>query len=277
MTLALVTEPHSGEYDHLVTELAKHEIKTTTDRDVNPEILVPFVNTRVSAEWIDRMTNLRLIAAPCTGLDHIDLDAARARAIAVVNVPDYGSVSVAEHVFALLLTLSRFKLAQGFDLSGKTIGVVGTGAIGRHVIGIAHGFGMNVLAYDLDQRPGITYATDLADLLGRADIVTLHVPATAATHHLISRTELARMMPGAILVNTARGELVDTAALADALASGHLAGAGLDVIEPVGDGDATPPLLNAIVTPHVAYNTREAVRRITDITIANIVAHTERW
>lgn len=283
MTVALITEADAnpGETGYLAGQLSGDGIKVlratgpeiTVDGD-QVRILVPFVSTPVTAGVLDMLPHLGLIATRSTGTDHIDTAEAARRGITIANVPDYGSVAVAEHTFALLLTLTRIRphLAPGTDLSGKTIGVIGTGAIGRHVMQIAHGFGMNVLAYDLEHRPGIHYGS-LDDVLSQADIVTLHIPATPATRQFINDERIAAMKPGVILINTARGSLIDTAALSRALHSGQVAAAGLDVIEPVSDAEGGTALPNTIITPHIAYNTREAIRRISDITLDNI----RRW
>jgi D-lactate dehydrogenase len=284
MTVALITEADAnpGETEYLAGQLSGDGVKVL--RAAGPEvtggsggqvrILVPFVATQVTAEVMGRLPQLGLIATRSTGTDHIDVAEAARRGITIVSVPDYGSVAVAEHTFALLLTLTRIRphLAPGTDLSGKTLGVIGTGAIGRHVMQIAHGFGMNVLAYDLEHRPGIRYV-GLDEVLAQADVITLHIPATPATRHFINAERITAMKPGVILLNTARGPLVDTAALSRALHSGQVAAAGLDVIEPAGDAEGGTALPNTIVTPHIAYNTHEAIRRISDITLDNV----RRW
>jgi D-lactate dehydrogenase len=229
--------------DHLTPDTAV----TYADYDA----IVVFIWTKVSGAVIDALPNLRLILTMSTGYDHIDLQACRARGITVCNVPHYGENTVAEHTFALILSLSRklhaayfqglrgeyrIRELRGFDLYGKTLGVIGAGNIGLHVIRIARGFGMRVLAYDLRPHPllaevlGFTY-TDLDTLLAESDIVSLHVPALPQTHHLINRETLCKMKRGALLINTARGSVVDTEALLWALEEGILAGAGLDVIE----------------------------------------------
>jgi D-lactate dehydrogenase len=284
VTVALITEADAnpGETGYLAGQLSSDGIKVlraagpeiTGGSDGSVRILVPFVATQVTAEVMDRLPQLGLIATRSTGTDHIDVAEAARRGITVANVPDYGSVAVAEHTFALLLTLTRIRphLAPGTDLSGKTLGVIGTGAIGRHVMQIAHGFGMNVLAYDLEHRPGIRYGT-LDEVLAQADVITLHIPAIPATRHFINEQRLAAMKPGVILLNTARGSLVDTAALSRALHSGQVSAAGLDVFEPASDAEGGSALPNTIITPHIAYNTREAIRRISDITLDNI----HRW
>ena len=278
------------------------------------DALSPFIYSKVTAERLARLPNLKLIATRSTGYDHIDLAECRRRGVTVCNVPAYGENTVAEHTFALILALSRkvheafvrvragdFSLdgLRGFDLKGKTIGVIGAGHIGLHVIRIARGFGMNVLAFDvrrdrfLAEVLGYEYV-DLDVLLERSDIITLHAPYQAQTHHLIHRGNIDRIKRGAILINTARGGLVDTEALLEALRQGILSGAGLDVLE--GEeavyeesallGDSVNPerlrqaiqnhlLLktpNVVFTPHNAFNSREALERILDTTIDNIAA-----
>ena len=214
------------------------------------EIVASFIYSDLSAETLRQLPNLRLIATRSTGYDHIDLDYCREHGIAVCHVPSYGENTVAEHVFGLLLTISHH-LAEaidrtrkgdfspeglrGFDLRGKTLGVVGTGAIGRHVIEIASGFRMNVIAYDAYPDPqaaetlGFTY-TDLDDLLQRSDVITLHVPDKPETHNLIGKAAFDQMQDGAVLINTARGGVMDVHALLEALSTGKVAAAGLDVL-----------------------------------------------
>lgn len=273
------------------------------------EIISPFVYSRLTSAALEKMPRLKMIATRSTGFDHIDLEHCRKRGIAVCNVPNYGEATVAEHVFALLLTIShRMTEAvdrarhgdfhqeglQGFDLAGKTIGVVGTGQIGRHVIRIAQGFSMTVLAHDAqpDALAGVAFVS-LPELLSRSDIVTLHVPGGPATQNLIGAREFSLMKRGAVLINTARGSVVDVAALVEALASGHLLAAGLDVLpeEPAIKEEAEllravlhekhdlKTLLldhvllrmkNVVITPHSAFNTREAIGRILDVTAENI-------
>ena len=215
------------------------------------EALSVFIYSQVTREVLEGLPRLRLIATRSTGLDHIDLEACRQRGVAVSNVPVYGENTVAEHTFALLLMLSRkvhqsvaqvrggrVDLAEltGFDLQGKTLGVIGAGHIGLHAIRIARGFGMRVLAFDVHSEAfladllGFEYAS-MDRLLAESDIVTLHCPLNAATHHLLGREQFAKMKRGSLVINTARGGLVDTDALVEALESGKLAGAGLDVLE----------------------------------------------
>ncbi len=281
------------------------------------EAIVVFIWTKVNRAIIESLPELRLVLTMSTGYDHIDLEACRKRGVTVCNVPRYGENTVAEHTFALILSLSRklhaayfqalrgdFRIRElrGFDLYGKTLGVVGAGNIGLHVIRIARGFGMRVLAYDarphslLAEVLGFTY-TDLDTLLRESDIVSLHVPARPETHHLINRDTLSKMKRGALLINTARGGVVDTEALLWALDEGILGGAGLDVIE--GEEFITEesallkmPLAeqtlkqivqaqlllrreNVVFTPHIAFNSQEAVQRILDTTLDNLQAFLE--
>ncbi len=279
------------------------------------EIVSPFVHSRLGADVFDALPRLQMIATRSTGFDHINLPCAESRGIPVCNVPTYGENTVAEHTFALILDLSRnihkaylrtasgdfsLKGLQGFDLKGKTLGVVGIGRIGRYVVQIARGFGMNVLAYDpvKDMTEadwfGYTYTT-LEDLLARSDVVTLHAPLTSATRHLIGAHNLPLFKRGALLINTARGEMVDTQALLCALDDGILGGAGLDVIEgeeifseeqqlllnPQASAESLKQALrnrsllqrpDLIITPHIAFDSREAVERLLNTTVVNIQA-----
>lgn len=261
------------------------------------EAVSTFLYSALDRAALEHLPSLRLIATRSTGFDHIDTAYCAERGITVSNVPTYGEHTVAEHVFALLLTISHRMLEavdrarngpfspqglQGFDLQEKTLGVVGTGSIGRNVIRIAAGFGMSVLACDakpdqtLEQELGFRYAP-FNEVLTAADIVTLHVPATPETRNLISDQEFARMRDGVVLINTARGDLIDIPALIEALHQGKVAAAGLDVLpdEPAIREEAElvcsifcnrPNLVanhvllrmpNVVVTPHSAFNTRE--------------------
>lgn len=279
------------------------------------EIISVFVHSNISPAVLDALPNLKMIATRSTGFDHINLPVAESRGIPVCNVPTYGENTVAEHTFALILALSRnihkayvrttsgdFSLdgLEGFDLKGKTLGVVGVGHIGLHVIRIAKGFGMEVLASDpkpnaaMADLMGYEYTT-LADLLGRSDIVTLHAPLCDGTYHLIGEHNICLFKRGALLINTARGGLVDTSVLIGALDSGILRGAGLDVLEGeeilseekqlLGNPDASEDTLKTtlrnlillrrpdmVVTPHIGFDSKEAIERILDTTIANVQA-----
>lgn len=281
--------------------------------DPEAEVLCTFMESKIADADMARFPGLKLIATRSTGFDHIDLAAAKARGITVCNVPFYGENTVAEFAFALLLTLSRRvidadervrsgtfspKDLRGFDLEGKTIGVVGCGHIGMHVIKMANGFGMKVLGFEVHQDPdrardwNFTYAS-MDELLAQSDIITLHVPYNEHTHHLLNAENMKHIKRGAYLINTARGAVVETEALVAALKDGSLAGAALDVLEEEGDmADETMLLTNphpkeeelrvtlanhylidhprVIVTPHVAFNTQEAVERIVSTTTDNI-------
>lgn len=307
--------------------LAKDHVLTYTehplDRDsagahTNAEAVSTFIFSRLDRHALEQMPALRLIATRSTGFDHIDLDYCASHGIAVANVPSYGENTVAEHVFALLLAIShRVPEAmeraqrghfspeglQGFDLAGRTLGVIGTGRIGQHVIRIARGFQMRVLANDAAPQPRLAaelgfHYTDLAGLYGEADVISLNVPSLPETRHMLSAKAFAQMKDGVVVINTARGDLIDTRALIQALTSGKVAAAGLDVLpdEPLireeaelicsiyceqhdlRDLVANHVLLrmkNVIVTPHSAFNTREAVQRIAETTVENIRAFAE--
>ena len=281
------------------------------------ECLSCFIYSKVTAEVLSALPVLKMITTRSTGYDHIDVAACRKHKIAVCNVPYYGENTVAEHTFALILMLSRkvhkahaqvqqgqinLETLTGFDLQGKTIGVIGAGRIGLHIIRIARGFGMEVLAYDIHRDAfladlmGFKYVS-LDWLLADSDIVTLHCPLTPSTRHLMNRQRLWQMKQGALLINTARGPLVDTEVLAEALAAGQLSGAGLDVIEGeeltkedqqlLSRGGHFEDMLMAvrnrkllarddvIFTPHNAFNSCEAILRILDTTLANLEAYRE--
>jgi len=282
---------------------------------VDAQIISVFIYSNLDAPLLHQLPSLRMIATRSTGYDHLDMAYCRERNIVVSNVPSYGANTVAEHTFALLLSLSRniyqarertlrndfsFHGLQGFDLMGKVLGVIGTGQIGQHVIRIAKGFEMQVLAYDPNQdaaasaRLGFEYV-GLDALLARSDVISLHCPLTPATQHLIGKPAFQKMKPGVTLINTARGGLIDTAALLWALDAGIVTGAGLDVLEEEEavreerellsgrfDGAKLQAVLRnhvlakherVILTPHIAFNSREAVERILQTTVENISAY----
>jgi D-lactate dehydrogenase len=208
------------------------------------------IYSKINKEILDRVPTLKFVSTRTTGFDHIDLAECAKMNIVVTNVPFYGENTVAEHTFALILSLSRnihksyvrtlqdnFSIdgLMGFDLQDKTIGIIGGGHIGLHVARMAKAFGMHVRVFDMNRQPflaevmGFSYV-DMDTILRTADIITLHVPYNPHTHHLINRDSLSKMKKGAILINTARGGVVDTDALLEALETKHLAGAGLDVL-----------------------------------------------
>ena len=278
-----------------------------------------FIYSIVDKKMLQKLSKLKLIVTLSTGFDHIDLKECSKRKITVCNVPHYGENTVAEHTFALILNLTRkihkaydrtvkgdFSLdgLRGIDLQGKVLGVVGTGSIGQHVIRIARGFEMNVLAFDrfknpkLERKLGFRYSS-FGDLLKKADIITLHLPYNKSTHHLINKKAISGMKKGAFIVNTARGGLIDTSALVDGLQSGKIGGAGLDVLEGecfikeekqilsrhfLKECDLKTVLQNhillkqdnVIITPHNAFNSWEALHRILDTTILNISSYLKK-
>jgi D-lactate dehydrogenase len=294
---------------------------TTTENaalhDPDVSVLSVFVNSPVKADVLDRFPNLRCIVTRSTGYDHIDLKETEARGISVSNVPTYGEHTVAEFAMALLLALSRRIVdayrriettgsfsqegLRGFDLKGKTIGIVGTGHIGEHMIRMARGFDMNVIAFDVYPKPdlaaqlGFRYV-GLDELLASSDVISLHAPYNEHTHHMINMDNIGKIKRGCFFINTARGGLVQTVALMKGLEEGILAGAGLDVLEEEGVMVDENQLLAAahpneeslrtalanhyfikhprvIVTAHIAFNTQEAIERILNVTIDNIAAY----
>lgn len=300
-----------GEYE--TTVLKEPLNMETVLHHKDAEIISCFISSKLNPAVLEQLPRLKLIATRSTGFDHIDLPYCNEKGITVANVPTYGEHTVAEHVFALLLALSRhipeasrrthegnftFHGLEGFDLYGKTLGIIGTGHIGRATARIARGFGMAVLAYDIYPRPeqakaiGFSYV-DLNSLMAKADVISLHVPATPQTHHLLAEKEFAAMKPGVILINTARGSMVDVKALLQALSSGKVKAAGLDVLpeEPLirEEAELLRTLFtekhdlqtlvmdhalmrhkNVIVTPHSAFYTREALEKILSTTCENI-------
>ncbi len=246
---------------------------------------------QVTREVFERLPDLKLIVTRSVGYDHIDLAEAERRGILVCNVPDYGAHMIAEHAFGLMLAVARNVVKgnnryererlfsdhglQGIELYGKTLGVIGTGRIGLHSVRIAKGFGMRVIAYDVfenqaaSEELGFGYAS-LERVLAESHAVTLHVSLNDATHHLVNADRLAQMKQGAILINTSRGAVVDTQALIAALRSGHLGGAGLDVLEDERGTYHDFADLSVVVTPHLGWYTDGAVERILKIALEDI-------
>ncbi|OGP22438.1 MAG: hydroxyacid dehydrogenase [Deltaproteobacteria bacterium GWA2_55_10] len=299
---------------HEIRFLSDHLTAGNAGPYTDVDVISTFIYSELDRAALSRFRNLKLIATRSTGFDHIDIEYCRERGISVSNVPTYGDNTVAEHVFGLLLTISHnmieaiertrrgdFSLQglRGFDLRGKTLGVLGTGSIGRYVIDIAKGFHMEVLAYDLFPKEelaknhGFRYVS-LEEVLRKSDIITLHIPATAETHNFLSEREFGMMKDGVVIINTARGTLIDVQALLRAITTGKVAAVGLDVLpeEPtireeaellrsivqkkpldvLLAGHILLRLRNVIITPHSAFNTREAVQRILDTTVENISA-----
>lgn len=254
---------------------------------------------RIDDAVLDACPRLRWVGLTATGTDSLDLEACRRHGVAVANVPGYSTNSVAQHTFALLLELANGTAARAaslrdgywqtgvpdsygihphFELAGRTFGVVGYGAIGRAAARIANGFGMRVIAYTRHVKP--EYAADgvefvsFEQLLEDSDVVSLHCPATAETRGMMNEAALAAMKPGAILLNTARGALVDEAAVCAALKSGHLGYYASDVAahEPVRPKDELLHCPNVLLTPHVAWATQEALARLSAEVCANLEA-----
>ncbi len=308
-------------------------VKRRHEVEADARVLSLFIHTQIDARFLDAHPALRLIATRSTGSDHIDAGACEQRGVTVATVPSYGEHTVAEHTWALILTLSRrlrevigtpgktdrvaYEAVRAFELRGKTLGVIGAGRIGQHVIRMARAFGMKVLTFDIAQNPCPPEVEDceaatLERLLGEAHLVSLHVPLLPETHHILNHETLALCRPGVIVINTARGGLIDTDALLEALASGQVGGAGLDVLEedsvirrettsviseqivrrlqavtgPAELHDRDPGRIkelenllrnqrllarpDVIFTPHVAFNSVEAIARINQATAENI-------
>ena len=250
--------------------------------------IIAIGNLPFPREVLEKCENVKMLAVAFTGLDHVDLKYCEERGIKVQNCAGYATTAVAELTFGLLLDLCR-NIGKcdtaarssgtkagliGFELEGRTMGIVGTGAIGARVAKLADAFGMDVIAYSRTpgKVAGVRYVS-LEELLAQADVVSLHVPLTDETRGMIGAEELALMKETAVLVNTARGPVVDTKALADALNSSRIAGAAIDVFDKEPPLDADEPLINAkntVVTPHVAFATDESMIKRAEIEFRNI-------
>ena len=272
------------------------------------EVVTTHTVSKIDQSVIAALPNLKLIATRTTGFDHIDTKAAAEKNIPVCNVPSYGENTVAEFAFGLVLSLSRkipqawqrvkqtkkFDTTQlvGFDLKDKTMGVLGTGKIGSHLVKMAKGFEMNVIAFDafpnekLAAELGYTYKT-LEEVLQTSDVISIHVPYLPSTHHLLNTQNITQIKKGAILVNTARGAVIETAALITALEQGIVSATALDVVEneevlTSGAEDKDPSLTSlnqklmsmpqVVMTPHLAFDSKEALQRIMQTTVENIQA-----
>lgn len=277
-----------------------HKFTYYMDRNENEEELakrmkdseiVIISNIRLSANVMRQCERLRMLSVAFTGLDHIDLDYCKSHNIEVRNAAGYSTTGVSELAIGLMIDVMR-KITEmdgsirkggargtflGRELKGKTVGVVGTGAIGTATIKLLLAFGCKVIAYSRTKRDniealGVEYCA-LDELMRRSDIVTLHVPMNNETHHLVSAEMIALMKPTAILINTARGNVVDIDALAAALKTGKIAGAGVDVYEKEPPLPSNHPLIdapNCVAVPHIAYATREAFDIRADIVFDNV-------
>lgn len=330
-------ENELAERSYFESQLPAHELRFVEGLDevsADADAVSTFIYSKIDAAFLDAHPHLALVATRSTTHDHLDLAECARRGVTVCGVPSYGDHTVAEHTFALLLAVARklreafesnkhaafsFEALRGFELRGKTFGIIGTGRIGQHAARLAKGFGMEVLAFELAPRLdsakaiGFQYVT-LDELLARSHIISLHAALTPASYHMLNRETLAKCRRGVVLINTARGALVDTDALIAALDSGQVAAAGLDVLEEervmrsaasniisqqivqrlqtlfvpeearMQDAQRVNELLalmhnddlisrrNVVFTPHIAFNSIEAVERINETTVKNIRA-----
>jgi D-lactate dehydrogenase len=323
----------TGFTKYLKTQLKGQEVQVLgkilnpAKLDKKTEVLGVFVDSIVDKKVIDSLPNLKLIVTMSTGFDHIDIEVAKKRKIPVCNVPTYGENTVAEHTLSLMLALSRqlfpsikrvkegsydFHGLRGFDIKGKTIGVIGTGHIGQHLIKRLAGFEATIIAYDpypkkeLQTEFNFRYVKKLDDLLKKSDIISFHVPLFPDTFHMLNKKNIKKVKEGAIIINTARGGLIEPEALVWALENDHIRGVGLDVLEDeeiekdaknifysehserggaginmIKDQSIIKNSLlnnilidhpNTIITPHNAFNSTEAIERIINTTAENVYA-----
>ena len=294
------------EFDYVTKYFSSHLNSDTVGISYGYDAVCVFVNDIVSADVIDILAkhNVQLIALRCAGYNNVDFKAAYGK-IHVVRVPEYSPYAVAEHAGALILTLNRkthrayyrtrdsnFNIngLLGFDMYGKTAGIIGTGKIGKILIRILKGFGMKILAYDIypdrvfEKEAGCTYV-ELEQLYRESDIISLHCPLTRDTHHIINTASIKNMKDGVMIINTGRGQLIDTRGLITGLKSGKIGSAGLDVYEEESEyffedyssmiisDDILARLLtfpNVLVTSHQGFFTHEALTNIADVTLKNI-------
>ena len=310
---AFLKENNKGKYEYYLDSNPLNDLTPLKDEYKDADIISVFTTSRVNKTVLKRFSNLKLIALRSVGFNHIDTDYCREHNIAVVNSPNYGNITVAEFALALLLNVCRkvtvsymdYKEGKvrpenlmGMELSGKTTGIVGLGAIGSAFARIAHGLDMKILAFDkfekeeMKQKYNVTY-TDFDTLLKESDFISIHAPLTKDNYHMFDKAAFEKMKKAAIIVNTGRGELIDSSALYEALITKQIAGAGLDVLEKeetITDFDYIIGLNrldkntleqtiinsqlfkldNAIITPHTAFNSIEAINRILKTTMSNI-------
>ena len=327
------TETEPDEEEFFANTLSEHEVhfvSALTDVGEDAEIVSVFIYSKITGEFLDAHPRVKLVATRSTATEHIDAAACHARGVEVTFVPFYGDATVAEHTFALILALSRrlrevmlspkngrfsYEATRGFEISGKTLGIIGMGRIGERVADLALAFKMRVLAFDV-QRSALTALrvgfdfVPLDELLASSDVISLHASLSAETYHILNQESLAKCRRGVLIINTARGSLLDTHALREALDSGQVGGAGLDVLQDErvmresasriisaniiehlrSDAVATEErdadrlrelqelvlsddLLsrsNVVFTPHVAFNSVEATDRMRRATMENI-------
>ena len=313
-----LTSACHGRFEFEIIREPINDLYNLSDIQKQVEIISCFTTSRVTKEVLEKFENLKLIALRSVGFNHIDIDFCKEKGIYVENTPNYGNMTVAEFAFALLLDVTRkvtysyndLKKAVvnphntiGVELFGKTTGIVGLGAIGAEMARISHGVGMKILGFDIKEREELkekyyVQYTDFETLVKNSDFISLHSPLTKDNYHLFNKEVFEMMKPSAFIVNTARGELIDTQALYNALTDKKIAGAGLDVLESeetltdpdylVDIGRMTTQSLqktvlnnsllkldNVIITPHIAYDTHEAINRILNTAIENILAFAE--
>jgi D-lactate dehydrogenase len=290
----------------LTVKIYREDVSKIQDKDFDAEILSIFINSKISRELISKFAKLRFIFTRSTGFDHIDLQACKEKGITVCNVPDYGSQTVAEFTFFLILSLFRkinfsnnnsVRFSRGKELYGKTIGIIGAGKIGNNVGRLAKSFEMNIIYYNRSVSEYLenlgAKKVELEDLLKNSDVVTIHVPLNEGTFHLINKENIKLMKNDAVIINTARGAILDTDAVIDALDSKIIGGVALDVIEGEEFSGKEMEIIrnkenynvlknvlersilrnfeNAILTPHIAYDTEEALSRIVASTCSNVL------
>ena len=308
-----LTENNDGKYTYFLEPSSLNDLSPVKQEYEDADVISVFTSSRVNKKVLEQFKNLKLIALRSVGFNHIDTDYCREHNIAVVNVPNYGNITVAEFALALLLDVCRkvtvsytsFKDGNvipnnfiGTELAGKTVGIVGLGAIGSAFAKIAYGLSMKILAYDkyekeeMKQKFDVKY-TDFDTLLRESDFISIHAPLTKDNYHMFDSESFRKMKNTAVIINTGRGELIDTRALYDAILNKKIAGAGLDVLEKeetITDFDYMIGINrldkftleqtiintqlfkfdNVIVTPHTAFNSKEAIQRILSTTMDNI-------
>lgn len=309
----LIEEQFSGISEYELSFTDKQLDRETAEEFRDMQAAALFIRSKVTEDILGSLPDLKIISTLSTGYDHIDLETCSKRNITVSNVPDYGDNTVAEYAFGLILALAKkfkptFERAErgifsrsglaGSDLDGKTLGIIGTGKIGSNVVRMGWAFGMKVVGYDPQQnlelvdKYNLEYL-ELEELLRQSDAISLHVPYNSSTHHLLDEESLKLIKPSALIVNTSRGKVIDTSAIANALREGRLGGAALDTFEGEEiwleeeflrrDDLAAISLKQAmesffilrsekvILTPHNAFNTKEAMDRILITGSENII------
>lgn len=308
-----LTNNNENRFTYYLVPNPLNELTPVDEKYIDADVISVFTTSRVTREVLQQFKNLKLIALRSVGFNHIDLEYCRENNITVETSPNYGNITVAEFALALMLDVCRkvtvsyfeYKNARvcpktliGTELCGKTVGIIGLGAIGSAFAKICHGLNMNILGFDIFEKEemkqmyGVSY-TDFDTLLRESDFISIHAPLTEKNYHMFDSESFAKMKHSAIIINTGRGEIIDTQALYNALVSKQIAGAGLDVLENeemISDIDYMTginrvdkltlqqtiintrlfQLDNVIITPHTAYNTKEAIQRILSTTMDNI-------